>query len=129
MGRVVIIDTSVLLSLFFDEPLAPWCAGQLNEHASVLAMSTVNLAETLIRVRDRYPEQLPKVKDTLETMGIRYVAPDVEQATIAADARHRYPFNLGDCFVYALAKVEDLGILTLDLDFRAVDCPVTLPKG
>ncbi len=46
------------------------------------------------------------------------MAPDVEQARF---------LNLGDCFAYALAKTMDLKLLTLDLDFRAVDVPLVLP--
>ena len=37
--------------------------------------------------------------------------------------------NLGDCFAYALAVTENLPLLTLDSDFRAVDIPVILPPG
>jgi uncharacterized protein with PIN domain len=55
------------------------------------------------------------------------VPPSVEQARVAAAARLRYPLNLGDCFVYALAVEEQSSILTLDGDFRAVDCSVVTP--
>ncbi|HEX3557202.1 MAG TPA: type II toxin-antitoxin system VapC family toxin [Thermoanaerobaculia bacterium] len=34
--------------------------------------------------------------------------PDVEQARIVAEARFRYPLNLGDCFAYALAIIENV---------------------
>ncbi len=39
----------------------------------------------------------------------------------------RYPLNLGGCFAYALATVEDLPILALDGDFRSTDRPVVHP--
>lgn len=124
----MVVDTSILLAVFFAEPEGPWAARQLAEHASELRMSTVNLTETLIRVRDRQPQRYLEIEEELLTSGIRFVPPDVEQARIAAEARLRYPLNLGDCFAYALAKVEDCPILTRDRDFRAVDCPVLLPK-
>ena len=91
-------------------------------------MSTVNLTETLIRVRDRQPESFEQIETELLNSGIRFVPPDVQQARIAAEARLRYPLNLGDCFAYALAVVEDLPILALDRDFRSSDRPVVSPE-
>jgi ribonuclease VapC len=125
----MVVDTSVLLAVFFAEPAGGWAAKQLAEHASELRMSTVNLTETLIRVRDRQPQLYETIETELLTSGIRFVPPDVEQAKIAAEARLRYPLNLGDCFAYALAVVENCPILALDSDFRAVDRPVVLPES
>ena len=90
-------------------------------------MSTVNLTETLIRLRDRQPDRFAQLESRLLNSGIRFVPPDVEQARIAGDARLRYPINLGDCFAYALARVEKRAILTLDSDFRCLDVPVIMP--
>lgn len=90
-------------------------------------MSTVNLAETLIRLRDRQPNLYEQLEAQLLGSGIRFIAPDEQQARIVAEARFRYPLNLGDCFAYALAAVEDCSILALDRDFRNVDRPVLLP--
>lgn len=123
----MVVDTSVLLAVFFDEEHAEWAVARLEEHAVELRMSTVNLAELLIRVRDRQPQLYEDLERRVLEGGIRLVAPDVRQARIVAEARGRFPLNLGDCFAYALAKVEGCGILTLDRDFRAVDCPVLSP--
>ncbi|HTP27654.1 MAG TPA: type II toxin-antitoxin system VapC family toxin [Anaeromyxobacteraceae bacterium] len=123
----MVVDTSAVLAMFFGEPSAAWVAGQLNEHARALRMSTVNLAEALIRIRDRQPQLADELEERLLASGIRFVPPDVRQAQLAARARLTYPLNLGDCFAYALAKVEDSVILTVDSDFRAVDCRVLTP--
>lgn len=123
----MVVDTSVLLAVFFDEPAGAWAAGQLTEHAAALRMSTVNLAEALIRIRDRQPSLADDLEERLLTSGIRFIPPDTSQAKIAAQARLRFPLNLGDCFAYALAVTEDCPILTIDRDFRAVDRPVLLP--
>ena len=90
-------------------------------------MSTVNLAETLIILRDRHPVRFQELETKILAGGIRFVAPTVEQARLASEARLVYPLNLGDCFAYALARDEGTGILTLDTDFRNVDVPVQLP--
>ncbi len=92
-------------------------------------MSTVNLAEVLVLLRDRQPTLFEQLEERLLASGIRFVPPDIEQARVAAEARLRYPLNFGDCFAYALAAAEDLPILTLDTAFRVVDRHVLLPVG
>ncbi len=52
----MVVDTSVLLAVFCAEEHAGWAVERLREHAAELRMSTVNLAEVLIRVRDRQPQ-------------------------------------------------------------------------
>jgi ribonuclease VapC len=123
----MVVDTSVLLAVIFDEEAAAWALAQLEAHAGELRMSTVNLAETLILVRDRQPQLADDIEAAITTAGIRFVPPDVSQAKAAAAARLRFPLNLGDCFAYALAAAEGCPILTLDRDFRAADVAVVLP--
>ena len=123
----MVVDTSVLLAIFFAEQHAQWAVEQLEEHGGSTIMSTVNLAETLIILRDRQPARYLELETRVLTGGIRFVAPSVEQARTAAEARLKYPLNLGDCFAYALAREEGMEILTLDADFRAVDVPVRMP--
>lgn len=84
-------------------------------------MSTVNLAETLILIEDRQPQLFENLKSEILSSSIRFVAPSLKQASIAASARLRFPLNLGDCFAYALAKDEQCSILTLDPDFKKTD--------
>lgn len=124
----VVVDSSVFLAILFAEPHAEWAAGQLQAHASELRMSTVNLSEILIRVRDRQPQLYEELEEQVLTSGIRFVPPDVRQARIVAEARLRFPLNLGDCFAYALAVVEACPILAIDGDFRSVDLPVLQPE-
>lgn len=123
----MVVDTSALLAVFFDEPHAAWVASQMTANARALRMSTVNLAEALIHIRDRQPQLAEELSERLLTSGIRFVAPDIEQAATAARARLAYPLNLGDCFAYALATAEDCTILAVDADFRKTDWPVLLP--
>ena len=124
----MVVDTSAILALFLGEPAAPWVAGQLAAHAPALRMSTVNLTEALIRLRDLQPDLFDDLEDRLLGSGIRFVPPDAAQARIAASARLRFPLNLGDCFAYALGVVEAVPILTLDADFRATDHAVVGPS-
>jgi ribonuclease VapC len=125
----LVVDTSALLAIIFAEPLGGWVQSQLTQHASELRMSTVNLAETLIRIKDRQPDRAlyEEIESGILNSSIRFMAPDTEQARIVAEARLRYPLNLGDCFAYALAVVEGVPILALDSDFRNVDQSVIHP--
>ena len=68
-----------------------------------------------------------KIEAEILESGIRFVPPDVRQARIVAEARLRYPLNLGDCFAYALAVTEDCPLLAIDSDFRNVDRIVLSP--
>ena len=123
----MVVDTSALVAVLFGEPNADWVVGQLEENAPELRMSTVNLTETLILIRDRQPQLADRLEDEILDSDIRFVPPDIEQARLAAEARLRLPLNLGDCFAYALAVAEGLPILTLDEHFRSLDHPVVLP--
>ena len=123
----MVVDTSILLAILFNEKHGPWSADRLQKHYGDLQMSTVNYAETLILVQDRQPSLFQDIREAIEVSAIRLVAPDARQAELAASARLRYPLNLGDCFAYALAKQEDCPVLTLDRDFRKTDVPVILP--
>lgn len=123
----MVVDTSVILAVFFQEKYSEWAVEQMNLHARELRMSTVNLTETLIHLQDRQPQLFAVLEEKFLYGGIRFVAPDVEQSRIAAEARIKFPLNLGDCFAYALASQEDCPILTLDSDFRILNHEIIYP--
>lgn len=123
----MIVDTSAVLAVFFGEPEASKVAEQFEKNKTKLRMSTVNLTETLILLRDRYPSDFPKVEEKLLKSPIRFEPPTTRQAQIAAAARLRFPLNLGACFAYALAVDSRLPLLTLDRDFLHTDITVVLP--
>ena len=124
----MVVDTSALLALFFEEKNASWVAETLKAHKERLLMSTVNLTETFILLKDRVPKKYLVVRDQLLKMPIIFVPPSVSQAEMAAEARLKYPLNLGDCFAYALATEQRCAILAVDRDFKATDAAVILPN-
>ncbi len=67
-----------------------------------------DMSQLNIRVLDRRPQDLAQLESQILNSGIRFVAPDVEHASLAALARMKFPLNLGDCFAYALAKTSHL---------------------
>ncbi len=121
------VDTSAILCIHFDEPHAAWVAGHLAS-APQLWMSTINLTECLICLRDRNGDGAADLEHDLLTSGIIFVPPDQAQAILAAHARLTYPLNVGDCFAYALAKTQALPLLTLDRDFRPTDIQILIPS-
>jgi ribonuclease VapC len=123
----MVVDTSALLAVFFNERHGLWALDHMLAHRRELCMSLVNYAETLILVEDRRPRALEAVRRAIEESSLRLAPPTRTQAELAAAARLRYPLNLGDCFAYALAKEEERPLLTLDRDFRRTDCEVVLP--
>lgn len=125
----MVVDTSILLAIVFNEAHGPWCVKQLQDHAAELMMSTVNYAEVLILISDRQPQLAPQLREKISALPIRFVAPTIEQAEIAAEARLKFPLNLGDCFAYALAKEQNCGLLTLDRDFRKTDLLVLMASA
>jgi ribonuclease VapC len=125
----MVVDTSALVAVLFKEPTARWIAEKLSENAGHLKMSTVNLTETLILIRDRQPGLYGELEEQILSSGIEFVAPDAEQARIASAARIEHPLNLGDCFAYALAITEKCAILTLDRDFSRTDVRCVIPKA
>jgi ribonuclease VapC len=125
----MVLDTSALMAVLFEETHARWVASKLTEYAGRTKMSTVNLAEALILIRDRQPALYDKLEADILSSGVVFVAPDAPQARIAAAARLDYPLNLGDCFAYALAVTENDTILTLDRDFTKTNRPCLIPKA
>jgi hypothetical protein len=92
-------------------------------------MSTVNLAEALIRIRDRQPQRADELSAHLLNSGIRFIAPDEAQAAIAARARHAFPLNLGDCFAYALAAQQTARSSRWTMTSAGQTAPSTLRKS
>ncbi len=123
----MVVDTSAILAVLFNEKQGPKVAEIMEASSHQLRMSTVNLAETLILLEDRQPQLFEELKKDILSLSIRFVSPSVAQAEVAAAARLKYPLNLGDCFAYALSKEEDCPILTLDLDFKRTDRTVIIP--
>lgn len=124
----MVVDTSALLAIIFKESLGPWAADQLQVNRENLLMSSVNYAEVLILLQSKQPLHAGLIRDAIERTSIRVVPCTREHAEIVAQARLRFPLNLGDCFAYALAKQENCPLLTLDRDFRNTDIRLVLPN-
>jgi ribonuclease VapC len=127
----VIVDTSAIIAILFDEPEAPRLAAALAA-AETRRISAATLVEASIVVeiqtRGRGGSQLDAL---LRAAAIQVEPVTAEQALIARQAfvdfgkgRHRAGLNFGDCFPYALAKATGEPLLFKGEDFAKTDVAV-----
>jgi ribonuclease VapC len=122
----MIIDTSVVLALLFDEPRSAEAADFLAQHSAELYMSSVNVAETFMKLNGLVEaSKRTKAINAFKKIPLTTVVVDFAHAEIAAIAREDYSkLNFGDCFAYAAAKILKMPLLTFDNDFKGVDVKV-----
>jgi len=133
---LIVIDSSALVAILRDEPeRRPFIDAIVDHGEPRLSAATYVEASMVMELRlgDRGGREIDVL---IEDAGIAIVPVDQAQATLAREAfrrfgkgRHRAALNFGDCFAYALAKTQNLPLLTLDRDFRAADIQVILPPG
>lgn len=130
--RLVVIDSSAVVAMLFDEPTAASLRVRLAAYPERL-MSVANYVETgtVLAVR-RHSNRLQAIEDLdafLDEAGIALAPIDVTQARIALEARVRFGrgmghggvLNFGDTFAYALAKVHAAPLLYVGDDFKRTD--------
>lgn len=127
----MVIDTSVVAAVLFDEPEAA-ALGRLIEADPVRLMSAVTRVEATCVIEGRKREVGRRALDEfLAITETRIVGVDAGQAEIACEAfrrfgkgRHPARLNIGDCFTYALAKESGEPLLSKGTDFAATDIAV-----
>jgi ribonuclease VapC len=131
----MVIDTSALLAILFDEPERR-LFNEAIEGASSRVLSTGTFVEVSIVLESRFgAEGLRDLDLFIERAGIELVAVDSEQAHVARRAfsrfgkgRHRAGLNYGDCFSYALAMVSGEPLLFKGEDFPLTDITPFVPQ-
>jgi ribonuclease VapC len=124
----VVVDTSALVAVLFEEPEHDEFVALLADAADPL-ISAATLVEASIVMRAKTGhEGIVDLDDLLSAAAVRCVAFDIAQAHVARDAFARYGkgrspagLNLGDCFSYALAKAADRPLLFKGSDFVQTD--------
>lgn len=130
----MVIDTSALLVLLFEEPEAKTFAEAISQDPKRL-LSAATALEVMIVIEARKGEAGGRELDLLlHHAKIDIVPFDAEQVEIARHAWQRYgkgnhPANLnyGDCFSYALAIQSGEPLLFKGQDFGKTD--VLIVKG
>lgn len=129
----MIIDTSALLAILFDEPDGSMLLRLIVE-APTRLMSAANALEAWI-VADRHanPAKARALDELIETVGINIEPVTPTQARVAREAYRTYGkgnhpagLNYGDCFAYALAKATGQPLLFKGEDFARTDIQAVL---
>ncbi len=131
----MIVDSSALLAIAFDEPASPQVWAALAS-APVLRVSAANLLETWMVIDRRgTPRAHALLADLLDGMHPIIEPVTAIQVEIARHAwrtygkgsGHRAHLNFGDCLAYALAKHLDEPLLFTGDDFPHTDLIPAIP--
>jgi ribonuclease VapC len=126
----MVLDTSALLAILFDEPERRSFTEAI-EAAARRLLSAANFVEASMILESRYGAEGVRTLDRLLTTAAVEIMPvDSAQAYSAREAfrafgkgRHAAGLNFGDCFAYALAKSSGEPLLFKGNDFTQTDLP------
>jgi ribonuclease VapC len=124
----MVVDSSALLAILFEEPEAARIAGTVEADPRRLA-SAFTLLETAIVVEARKGETGGREFDLLiHRIGLESVPLTASQAEVAREAwrrfgkgRHAANLNIGDCCAYALSRISGEPMLFKGNDFAKTD--------
>jgi ribonuclease VapC len=124
----MIVDTSALLAILYQEEDAEWFV-QAIVSAPICRMSAANFLEAAINIdTNGDPEASRQLDNFIRKASIEIAAITSEQAQIARQAyqdfgkgRHKAGLNFGDCFAYALARATGEPLLFKGNDFVDTD--------
>ncbi len=131
----MVVDTSAVVAILFNEPDARLYAAALSSAATRL-VSAVTRVELAFVVEGRKGEPgRADLERLLAVSAVEVVAATPDQAARAIDAfrqfgrgRHPASLNIGDCFSYALAAAMDEVLLFKGGDFAQTDIRSALPS-
>jgi ribonuclease VapC len=124
----MVLDSSAILAILFDEPQRPAFTLSIERDPRRL-LSAGNVLESALVAEARRGEPAGRELDLLlHRAQVDVVPVDSEQVQIARSAWRRYgkgrhpaALNFGDCFAYALAAASGEPLLFAGDDFRRTD--------
>jgi ribonuclease VapC len=122
---VIAVDTSAMMAIILDEPVADACIDALEAEDDVL-VSAGTVAEALIvAARRNVGKEMTRLIDGL---GMQIVSVTPASARRIAEAYahwgkgvHPAALNVGDCFAYEVAKEHGCRLLHVGGDFSKTD--------
>lgn len=123
---MIVIDTSAILAMLWNEPEAVALAGIVFRSDGVLISAASRLEAYTVCFNRKGPANADEMDEFIARVGIVTAPFDEHQFLLARQAYERYRsgrkgLNFGDCFAYALAKSRDLPLLFKGDDFRLTD--------
>jgi ribonuclease VapC len=130
----MVIDSSALVAILFDEPERRAFTTAIERDQRRL-ISAANLLESALIAEARRGEAAGRELDLLlHRAAVETVAVDAEQVELARSAWRRYGkgrhpagLNFGDCFAYALARSSAEPLLFKGEDFARTDVVAVKP--
>jgi len=127
---MIAVDTSALMAIVLDEPLADACMAAI-EAENDLLISAGTVAEALIVAAHR--GIAAELASLIDGLGFEVVAVTPASARRIADAYaqwgkgiHPAALNFGDCFSYEVAKEHACRLLYVGGDFSQTDIEAVL---
>ena len=127
---MIVVDTSALMAILLDEPLAGACIAVLEAQDDIL-ISSGTIAEALIvSARRNIGEEMAALIDGLG-FDVVDVTPAVARRIAKAYSQwgqgiHPAALNFGDCFSYEAAKEHNCPLLYVGEDFAQTDIRAAL---
>src|SRR5512134_1521270 len=107
----MVIDTSAVLAILLGEEKAEAVADVLAHSKTRPSVSPVNYVESLIILADRKKISVEEAQEALASLRLDILGVTLRDCLAAAEARLRFPLNLGDCFAYAAARERNTLLL------------------
>jgi ribonuclease VapC len=122
---VIAVDTSALMAIALDEPLAQACQAALAAEDEII-ISAGTLAEVLIvSARRRLGVRMANVLDRFDLTIVPMTEAAARRVGQAYEqwgrGMHPSALNFGDCFAYVLAKEQSCRLLYVGDDFAKTD--------
>lgn len=122
---MIAVDTSALMAILLDEPLARPCQASLIGHAELLISAATLIEARIVASRTRLVAPMASLLDDLDLRVVGIGPEDTDR--IARIYRrwgkgfHPARLNFGDCFSYDVAKENACPLLYVGHDFWQTD--------
>jgi ribonuclease VapC len=130
----MVIDTSVIAAILFDEPESPAYVRMIDADPVRLVSAVGRVEATFVVEGRKHKAGRERLERFFRLTEAEIVAVTHEQVDLAIEAfrrfgkgRHRAGLNIGDCFAYALAKATGEPLLFKGNDFGNTDVVSALP--
>ena len=132
----MIVDTPAIVAVILEEPQSERLL-ELMLREPALGIGTPTLAESGIVLTSRLGPDwrmfLSGLVERIDLVPVTFGEAHWDQAVAAHErfgkGRHPAGLNLGDCMAYAVARLADEPLLTLDDGFRLTDLELVLPQA
>lgn len=123
-AQAIVLDSWAVLAYFEDEPAGAAVSkliANARDHDMPLLMSAVNAGEVwYIIAREVSEAEADAGVESLQKMGVEFVAADWFLARLAGTFKAKYRMSYADCLAAALTKSRKAEFVTGDQEFRQV---------